>query len=183
MACAWVLTGRVDESFTSPCLENVNGEMMEIIQVQIDQLKHAEYNPRKITPEEFEHIKKSIEKFGLVQPLVVNKAVGREGIVIGGNQRLEVMKKLEHKTVDVVYVNISDIKKEKELNVRLNKNQAGWDFEILNNEFLNIELINWGFNSLEIPSLEDLNIAANEKEFDENIKTDMQCPSCGYKYS
>ena len=74
-------------------------------------------------------------------------------------------------------------KKEKELNVRLNKNQAGWDFEILNNEFLNIELINWGFNSLEIPSLEDLNIAANEKEFDENIKTDMQCPSCGYKYS
>ena len=104
---------------------------MEITQVEISKLKHAEYNPRKISPEDFEQIKKSIEKFGWVEPLVANRAAGREGVVIGGNQRLEVAQKMGMAEVPVHWVDIADIARERELNVRLNRNQGEWDFGIL----------------------------------------------------
>src|SRR3990167_2408656 len=124
--------------------------LMNTESVPIASLRHAEYNPRKITPRDFEQIKRSIMEFGLIQPLVVNRAPGREGVIIGGNQRFEVMKALGHTMVDVVWVNISDMAREKELNVRLNRNHADWDWDILSKEFIIDDLADWGFNSKEI---------------------------------
>lgn len=125
---------------------------MNVIQVPVDQLRHAEYNPRKITPADFDQIKKSIEEFGFVQPLVVNKASGREGVIIGGNQRYEVAKKIGMGEVPVFYVQIEDLNREKELNIRLNKNQADWDFEMLLKDFNKENLLEWGFEPFEFLS-------------------------------
>ena len=72
---------------------------MEIVNIKIDKLKPAIYNPRlDLQPEdkEYQDIKRSIVEFGLVEPLVVNGARGREGIIIGGHQRYKILKELNH---------------------------------------------------------------------------------------
>jgi len=108
---------------------------LKIIYVSINDLKPAEYNPRKADKKQIEDIKKSIEHFGLVDPIIVNSAENRKNIVIGGHLRLKIAKELGYKKVPVVYVDIPDIEKEKELNLRLNKNTGEWDFDLLLNNF------------------------------------------------
>jgi ParB-like chromosome segregation protein Spo0J len=121
---------------------------MEIVNVSIDQLNEAEYNPRKLTDKQKEDIKKSIEEFGFVNPLVVNSHYGRENILVGGHQRLKVAKELGYEEVPVVFVDL-DKDKEKELNVRLNKNTGEWDLDVLSKEFTKLELKDWGFDDEE----------------------------------
>ena len=118
---------------------------MKTEMVDVLKLKPSEYNPRKIKPQDFSQIKKSLEEFGFVQPLVVNKAAGREGIIIGGHQRFYVAKEIGLKEVPVFYVNIPDIEREKELNIRLNKNQGEFDWEILQVNFNIDGLLDFGF--------------------------------------
>jgi ParB-like chromosome segregation protein Spo0J len=65
---------------------------LEIIEVSIKELKPAEYNPREMTEEETEELNESLERFGMVEPIVVNKAAGRENVIIGGHQRYELIK-------------------------------------------------------------------------------------------
>ena len=104
---------------------------MKVDLVKISDLKHAEYNPRFVTDEDVEQIKKSIEEFGFAEPLVVNSAPGREGVIIGGNQRFEVAKRLGIAEIPVHFMEIPEIERERELNLRLNKNQGRWDPELL----------------------------------------------------
>ena len=99
--------------------------------ISVDELKPAKYNPRTWSNEALAQIKKSITRFGVVDPLVVNGAETRKNIVIGGHFRLTALKELGHKTVPIVYVNIPDETKEKELNLRLHKNTGEFDFELL----------------------------------------------------
>jgi DNA modification methylase len=97
-----------------------------------------------------DQLKVSIRRFGFVDPVIANSAKGREGIVIGGHMRLVAAKELGIKEVPVVYVNIPDIKREKELNVRLNRNTGEFDFEKLAAEFNESFLADIGFTSEEI---------------------------------
>lgn len=102
-----------------------------IIQVDTKALIPAEYNPRKWDRKAFKQLRKSIETFGFPDPVIVNSSPKRKNIIIGGHFRVEVAKDLKLKKVPVVYVNIPDIKQEKELNLRLNKNQGEWDLDLL----------------------------------------------------
>ncbi len=98
--------------------------------MKVEELHPAEYNPRKkLQPgdKEFEKLKNSILEFGYVEPVIWNK---RTGNVVGGHQRLEVLKHLGHKEVDCVVIDI-DMKKEKALNVALNKISGEWDTALL----------------------------------------------------
>jgi len=106
---------------------------MEIVNVDIKTLKPAEYNPRKASKSQYNDLKKSLKEFGFVDPLIVNSAESRKNIVIGGHFRLRVAIDMKFETVPVVYVDISDIEKEKELNLRLNFNQGEWDIDLLAN--------------------------------------------------
>src|SRR3989339_80168 len=110
---------------------NKQNKNINIEYVLLDLLKPAEYNPRKWDNEAEVQLKESIERFGIVDPLLVNSADDRKNIVIGGHFRLSVMKELGLTTVPVVYINIPDIEKEKELNIRLNKNTGEFDFSLL----------------------------------------------------
>ncbi len=104
---------------------------LHIKYVPVTGLKPAEYNPRKHDKTAEEQLKESLKRFGVVDPLVVNNAPGRENVVIGGHFRLEVMKQLGYDQVPVVFISIPDLDKEKELNLRLNKNQGEFDFDLL----------------------------------------------------
>jgi len=98
---------------------------MKIEKIDIKKLNPSKYNPRKdLRPEdtEYKKIKRSIEKFGYVDPLIVNSDMS----VIGGHQRLKVLKELKYKKIDCVIVNL-DKSKEKALNIALNKIEGEWD--------------------------------------------------------
>lgn len=99
---------------------------MDIRTVPISQLIPAEYNPRiEMVPgdPEFEKLRQSIETFGLVEPVVWNERSCR---VIGGHQRLNVLRHLGITEVDVVVVDLDD-QAEKALNIALNKITGEWD--------------------------------------------------------
>lgn len=93
---------------------------MQIEKRAVADLKAAEYNPRKdLQPgdAEYEKLKRSIQEFGYVEPVIWNK---RTGVVVGGHQRLKVMKDLGYTEVDCVVVDLDEAK-EKALNIALNK--------------------------------------------------------------
>lgn len=96
---------------------------------KIADLRPAEYNPRKrLQPgdEEYERLKRSIETFGYVDPIIVNA----DGTVIGGHQRLFVLQDLGYLEADVSVVSLSKAD-EKALNIALNKISGEWDEEKL----------------------------------------------------
>ncbi len=136
---------------------------LKILYIPISDLHPAEYNPRSWNDDAIDQLKESIKHFGLVDPFVVNAAPKRKNIVIGGHFRLKVAKDLEYKTVPVVYVTISDIQKEKELNLRLNKNVGDFNWELLS-EFGEELLKDVGFSSEELDKVFDWE--ENPEEFD-----------------
>jgi DNA modification methylase len=122
---------------------------LNIVEIKVSELNPAPYNPRTWSEEASNDLKESISRFGVVDPLLVNSAPGRKNIVIGGHFRLKVLKDLGFKEVPVVFINLPEIKKEKELNLRLNKNTGDWDFDLLA-EFDEAFLSDVGFSSEEI---------------------------------
>lgn len=99
---------------------------MKIVKMPLAKIRPAAYNPRKAlepTDREYQALRRSMQEFGAVEPLIVNK---RTGNLVGGHQRLQILKDLGEKTVDVVEVDL-DPKREKALNVALNKITGRWD--------------------------------------------------------
>lgn len=104
---------------------------MKITYVPVGSLNPSTYNPRKWNEAQSNALKESITKFGLVDPILCNSAPERMNTVIGGHFRFAIAKELGFTEMPVVYVNIPDIEKEKELNIRLNKNLGEFDFALL----------------------------------------------------
>lgn len=104
---------------------------MEIRREQVQRLRPAAYNPRKkLRPSDlaYQEIKRSLETFGLVQPLVWNEATGN---LVAGHQRLQVLIDMGYAHVPVAVVNIEDLNTEKALNLALNKLSGEWDTTLL----------------------------------------------------
>jgi ParB-like chromosome segregation protein Spo0J len=118
---------------------------MKIEKVKIAELNPAEYNPRRMTNKQYEDLRNSLEKFGLVDPIIINS----DNTVVGGHQRLRIMRELGAELVPVVRVNLSK-EDEKELNIRLNKNTGEFDLDVLANNFEVDELKDWGFKDVEL---------------------------------
>lgn len=120
--------------------------------VAIKNLKDAAYNPRKWSKDAMKQLKESITRFDCVDPLVVNGAPQRKNTVIGGHFRLAALKELKYAKAPVVYVHIPDEAKEKELNLRLNKNVGEFDFELLA-KFDESLLTDIGFDGAELDDI------------------------------
>lgn len=130
---------------------------MKIEMVNIAELKKADYNPRHMSGDMLEKLKKGISEFGMVEPIVINA----DNTVIGGHQRLEAAEQLGLTKLPCHRLNL-DKKKEKALNLALNKLAGEWDYsklaELLN-EFesdpgFDLELT--GFDSIEAVELANL---------------------------
>lgn len=105
---------------------------MDLKTVKIKDLKPAAYNPRKeLTKDskEYNKIKNSLDRFGLVQPIVWNEKTGN---IVGGHQRFYILKDQGVKDFQVVVVSLDD-KEEKALNITLNNTAVSgdWDFDKL----------------------------------------------------
>ena len=143
---------------------------MNIQKIEIAKLKPAEYNPRKeLKPEDEEQkIKKSIVEYGCVIPLVVNKDM----TIIGGHQRLKILKDLGHTEIECVIVDY-DKNKEKGCNIILNnENVSGeWDkskleelMAELQKEDFNMEMTGFSFDEVD-DILKDIT-GSKEDDFD-----------------
>jgi hypothetical protein len=131
---------------------------MRIAKKRIDELMPANYNPRKdLQPgdDEYEKLKRSIEEFGCVDPIIWN---ARTGNVVGGHQRLKVLTELGETEIDCVILELSDTE-EKALNVALNKISGNWDkkkldklLKELQEEDFDVSLT--GFD-IEVPDLDE----------------------------
>lgn len=139
----------------------VNTTKIETVLVKVTDLVSSEYNPRKWSKEQVEQLKESIVRFGIVDPIIANSADNRRNIVIGGHFRLEVAKQLGYKEIPVVYVNIPEVEREKELNLRLNKNQGEFDYSLLAKFDENL-LKDIGFGSEEIDNIFDVDDSNTE---------------------
>ena len=126
----------------------------KIINRDIESLIFAEYNPRQLTKDQYKHLKDSIDRFGLVDPIIVNINKQRENIIIGGHQRVKVAKDMNIKEVPVIELDLT-YDRERELNVRLNANTGEWDTDILANMFELDELQDWGFDDIDLKLFED----------------------------
>lgn len=100
---------------------------------------------------------------------MVNSAKERKNVVIGGHFRLKVAKDLGIKEVPVCYINIPDIEREKELNLRLNRNLGEWDYSLLA-DFDESLLADVGFTSEEL----DITFDTDDEQRDTfNIKKEL----------
>ena len=122
---------------------------MDIKNYNPDKLVMAEYNPRQLTKDQYQDLKDSIQRFGLVDPLIVNRHKDRKNILVGGHQRLRIARDLGIEEIPCVEVNLP-LDQEKELNIRLNKNLGEWDYDALANYFDVGELTEWGFKNYEL---------------------------------
>lgn len=99
---------------------------MRIETLETKRLLPAEYNPRKdLKPgdPEYDKLKRSVEEFGYVEPIIWNQATGH---VVGGHQRLKVLLDLGLDEVECVVIDM-DQEREKALNIALNKISGDWD--------------------------------------------------------
>lgn len=128
---------------------------MKIESIAIEKIKPAVFNPRKdlgFGDPDYEKLKKSILEFDLVEPLVWNK---RTGNLVGGHQRLKILKELGIENVEVSVVDLSPVK-EKALNLALNKIQGEWDLpklkdllQELDTGELDMEITGFDFKEIE----------------------------------
>lgn len=133
---------------------------MIIKKIPIRQINPAAYNPRKdLQPgdPEYARLAKSIREFDLVEPLIWNE---RSGNLVGGHQRLKIIKnELGLSEVEVSVVNL-DEQREKALNVALNKIAGDWDIPRLKELLVSLDdgafdLTLTGFDENELKKLID----------------------------
>jgi len=96
------------------------------------------YNPRKISKKELNKLKRSLEEFGFVEPIVVNSNKDRKNVLIGGHQRVKAAKELKYVDVPVIYVDVTK-EREKILNLALNKISGEWDEDKLADILLELQ--------------------------------------------
>ena len=147
--------------------------------MEIEKIKLNEHNPRDITPEQKEKLKKSLQDFPemlSVRPLIIDE----NNVVLGGNMRLRVLQELGYADVPVTQIKGWTEEQKKEFIVKDNLAYGQWDWEMLGNEWDVKELSDWG---LEIPNWanEDIDFDGlesnedREKKFKDELVT---CPHC-----
>ena len=141
---------------------------METAIMKFKDIHPAAYNPRvtlKPGDDEWEELNSSLDRFGLVEPLVINKTTG---LLVSGHQRLNVLKTQGVDEVEVVIIEV-DPEQEKLLNIALNKIESEWDYEKLKDLFDEIDEDDvkfTGFTAEELDSLFNTDFTSDDDNGD-----------------
>lgn len=154
---------------------------MQIEKLKTELLIPADYNPRKdLKPgdPEYEKLKRSIEQFGYVEPVIWNKTTSH---VVGGHQRLKVLLDMGITEVECVVIEMNE-EKEKALNIALNKISGDWDKDklmllIADLQGADFDVSLTGFDSAELDALfkDSLKDGIHEDDFD--VDAELQKPA------
>lgn len=133
------------------------------------ELRPAAYNPRKAlkpSDKEYQKIKNSIQEFGYVEPIIVN----HDMTVIGGHQRLTVLKDLGYTEAQCVVLHIEDEAKAKALNIALNKISGEWNEQLLADLLVDLQdaQFNLDLTGFEAPEIDQLFSKLHNKDIEED---------------
>ena len=116
---------------------------MKITEIEIEKLTPYEKNTKKHDDKQIKNVAKSIQKYGFVQPIVVDK----NNVVVIGHCRLLGAKHLKMKSVPCVSVEELTDEQVRALRIVDNKsNESAWDFELLPDELASIDLSEFDFD-------------------------------------
>ena len=144
--------------------------------IAIKDLKEHAKNPRQITKEQQQHLTDLMEKFGLIEKPIVN----RDGSIIGGHQRIRILKKQKVKSVECwmpdVLLDSADVDR-----LCIGLNQGGeWNWDCLANEWEPLDLLSYGFTEKQLLGF-TTDDDQSETDAPKKKKTKM-CPSCGHEF-
>jgi len=148
--------------------------------MKLSSLKPNPNNPRLIKDERFVKLVQSIKDFPKMmelRPMVIDK----DNIVLGGNMRLKAIQELGMKEIPDDWVKKASelTEEEKKRFVITDNNSFGeYDWDIIANEWGDLPIEDWG---VDLPNTE-YNPENKEKEIDNSLSTEHECPSCGYKW-
>lgn len=137
---------------------------LKVEYVDIGSLKPCPWNPRKWDEAAKKQLRESLARFGFVDPIIVNSHPDRANIIVGGHFRWTVAKEMGVEKVPVVYVSLAE-EKERELNLRLNRNVGEWDLELLK-EFDTSLLLDVGFDNHDLSAIWDAALETSDDGFD-----------------
>lgn len=142
--------------------------------LSISQLKDHPKNPRQISKDQFYHLTNLIAKFGLIDKPIVNL----DHTIIGGHQRIKVLKKMKAKNVEC-WVPDRLLEQDEMDHLCVGLNQGGsWDWDLLANEWNPLDLLKWGFTENQlVGTISDEIIEKEEKK-----KKLKKCPECGCEF-
>lgn len=147
-------------------------------EVPIKSLKDHAKNPRQINKDQLNRLETTIDKFGLIDKPIANKDL----TIIGGHQRIKILKKQKVKLVQCWVPDTELNEKEvDELCIALNLHRGEWDWDILANQFDALDLLEWGFTEQQLVGLKSEEEIFAEEGTVKNKKMKM-CPSCGHEF-
>lgn len=150
--------------------------------VPMDELELLENNPRTITKENFEKLKKSVGEFKNFfegRPCLANKVGDAKPVIFAGNQRYRAAKELGWTEVPcVIYQNLSK-EEQKRLTIKDNVELGSWDFEMLANEYDDDMLTEEGVKLLE-PDFTEID-GNEDREVNRKLQR-VTCPKCGEEF-
>ena len=158
---------------------------LRIVYEPVEKLKPANYNPRTISEKDLRSLVKNMSEFGHLGILIANRKTNN---LISEHQRLKVAKLLKMKEIAVVWIDVS-LRKEKILNIGMNKISGEWDMPMLKDLLEEVDngeedMDMTGFDEVEI---EMLMTAFNPTDIDEQSKLDEKkavvCPECGCEFT
>lgn len=142
----------------------------------------TENNPRQIKKDDFERLKKSIKSFP--EMLDIREIVVDENNrILGGHQRVKALLANGEKEVNVKVVEGLSEEEKREFVIRDNVQNGEWDFDVLANEWSDLDLQDWGI--LNAPS-SDLSISdedfMQDTEITKSKTNEVVCPECGARF-
>lgn len=147
---------------------------------KINDLLPYDKNPRTLSETQGEHLKKSLEKFNLVEI----PAIDTDNRIVAGHQRLKIMQLLGRgeEIIDCRVPNRKLTDEEfDEYNIRSNANTGSWDLEMLNAHFDKEQLLQFGLENAIIDTMFPKNDNFTESEENTNEHT-ITCPECGFQF-
>lgn len=146
--------------------------------IPLNQIINWSENPRQITPEDLEDLKKSLTEYGTARTLTVSP-VGKKFETIGGNMTLRALKEMGITECQCSVANRSmTLHEKRELALYLNHRSKG------EGSYVFSDLETWDdidFEGMGIVFSETYEPVNKEKEID-SLHTENECPQCGYKW-
>lgn len=143
----------------------------------IKDLKPYSKNPRRISSHDADNLSKSLKSHGLID----KPTITRDGLIIGGHQRIALMKKMGATKVEC-NVPSEELSEDqiKSINIGMNRIHGDFDYEILANEFEVEELLTMGFSEEDLHISDVIEVESEEPKKKEKKK--KQCPNCGHEF-
>ena|SRR6187549_1769947 len=148
--------------------------------IAIKLLKDNPKNPRQINKDTVARLGEFIDKFGLIDKPIVNQDM----TIIGGHQRIRLLKKNKQKTVECwVPSRMLEDDEIEELGIGLNLHQGKWDWDILANEFEPLSLLEYGFTEEQLlGTCKEVEEISDKEHGKEKEKKKNICPNCSFEF-